>query len=272
MHVGVKIGPIDGPQLGERARKAEALGLDSVWLSERVVVPLDEPHPYDPMGDPWIGLTYVAAVTERVQLGTSVAQIALRYPVQIARILATLDVLSEGRLIVGGGAGWVKAEFAATGVDFATRGGRLGEMARVLRHLWTTPEEPWEGKHFQLPGVKIYAPKTSGGPPIFLGAGTSAGLRRVARYADGLLALPGEPEALAAVRQSLDEKTREAGRDRLPIYAQAVPPQTAEAGEKLVDDLAGAGVDGIIFADPLDKGGSFPPDEVVRAIVAKGQG
>src|SRR3989337_1589161 len=120
------------------------VGFASVWLSERVVIPLDKPHPYPPMVDPWIGLAFVAAVTERVRLGTSVSQIALRHPVLMARELATLDRLSAGRVIVGAGAGWVEEEVTSTGVPFETRGGRLNEFIRLLRHLWTTPDEPWK--------------------------------------------------------------------------------------------------------------------------------
>src|SRR3990172_3588867 len=95
MEVGIKIGPADGPEVKDAAVRAEALGFDSVWLSERVAIPLDKPHPYEPGTDPWIGLAFAAAVTERVRLGTSVSQIALRPPVLIARHLATLDRLAH---------------------------------------------------------------------------------------------------------------------------------------------------------------------------------
>ena len=146
MKIGVKVGPGDERSLKHAAETAERFGFDSIWLSERVVVPLDKPHPYLPMVDPWIGLAFCAAVTERVKLGTSVSQIALRPPVLMARELATIDRLSEGRLIVGAGAGWVVEEFIATGVPFETRGGRLSEHIRAMRHLWTTPEQPFKGK------------------------------------------------------------------------------------------------------------------------------
>ena len=128
MKVGVKIGPAKERSVMDLAKAAESLGFDSVWVSERVAIPLDKPHPYEPSVDPWITLAFVAAVTERVILGTSVSQIALRPPVLMARELATLDRLSEGRLIVGAGAGWVEEEFTTTGVPFETRGGRLNEF------------------------------------------------------------------------------------------------------------------------------------------------
>ncbi len=149
MKIGVKIGPATERSVKRVAEEAERVGFDSIWLSERVAVPLDKPHPYQPTVDPWIGLSFVAAVTERVTLGTSVSQIGLRSPVLMARELATLDLLSEGRLIVGAGAGWVEEEFTSTGVPFETRGGRLNEFIRLLRHLWTTPEQPWHGRFFE---------------------------------------------------------------------------------------------------------------------------
>jgi alkanesulfonate monooxygenase SsuD/methylene tetrahydromethanopterin reductase-like flavin-dependent oxidoreductase (luciferase family) len=150
MKVGVKIDPATDRSVKRVAEEAERAGFDSVWVSERVAVPLDKTHPYQPMVDPWTALSFVAAATERVTLGTSVSQIALRPPVLMARELATLDRLCAGRLIVGAGAGWVEEEFASTGVPFETRGGRLNEFIRLLRHLWTTPEQPWHGEFFAI--------------------------------------------------------------------------------------------------------------------------
>jgi probable F420-dependent oxidoreductase len=267
MHVGVKIGPGFDPAVKERAARAEALGYDSVWLSERVAVPVDKPHPYKPMADPWIGLAYVASVTSRVKLGTSVSQIALRSPVLMARELATLDRLSDGRLIVGAGAGWVEEEFTSVGIPFETRGGRLNEFIRLMRHLWTTPEERWDGKHFQVPGVKIVMPLTRGGPPVFIGASGPAGLSRVARYGDGFLTTTMPAETLVMLRQRLDAMTTGLGRQRIPMYSQAPPPESVEDARKLVSDMRSSSVDGIILAKQLDEGDAFPPDEVSAVLL-----
>ena len=267
MHVGVKIGPATEPEVAERAAHAESLGYESVWVSERVAVPVDKPHPYQPMADPWIALAYIAAKTERVKLGTSVSQIALRHPVLMARELATLDRLSEGRLIVGAGAGWVEEEFMSVGVPFATRGGRLNEFVRVLRHLWTTPEEAWTGKHFQVPGVKIVMPLTPGGPPLYIGASTPAGIKRVARYADGFLTVHMKPDALAALRTHIDQMTAALGRPRLPMISQVLPPPTVAEARGLIEAARGAGIDGVIVAHPLDDGQNQPPDDVSRALL-----
>jgi probable F420-dependent oxidoreductase len=246
--IGVKIGPATERSVKRVAEEAEKAGFDSVWLSERVVIPLDKPHPYQPMVDPWIGLAFVAAVTERVTLGTSVSQIALRPPILMARELATLDRLSEGRLIVGAGAGWVEEEFTSTGVPFNTRGGRLNEFIPLLRHLWTTPEEPWRGKHFDIPAVGLVKPSTPGGPPIYVGAGGPAGIRRAAKYGDGFIAVPLPLPALAGLRQKLDEMRAQIGREGpFPLLVQTEPPSTIAEARTLVEDHARAGVDGLIL-------------------------
>jgi alkanesulfonate monooxygenase SsuD/methylene tetrahydromethanopterin reductase-like flavin-dependent oxidoreductase (luciferase family) len=190
----------------------------------------------------------------------------------MARELATLDRLSGGRLIVGAGAGWVEEEFTSTGVDFATRGGRLNEFVRLLRHLWTTPEEPWKGKHFQVPGVKLVMPVTPGGPPLYIGASTPAGLSRVARYADGFLTTHLKPEAMAALRASIDGRTEALGRGRLPMISQVHPPESPEEAQAIVSAARDAGIDGLIVAHPLDDGQNQPPDDVSRALIDSARG
>lgn len=248
MKIGVKLDPALDRSLARAAAEAEQLGFDSVWLSERVATPLDRPHPYQPMADPWIGLAFAAAVTERVRLGTSVSQIALRPPVLMARELATLDRLSDGRLIVGAGAGWVVEEFTSTGVRFEDRGGRLNEAIRAIRHLWTQPDRPFRGKHFDIPAIGIVQPATPGGPPIWLGGVLEPGLRRAARLGDGFIAVGQEPAKLADMRRRLDALRAGFGRPGpFPFYAQARPPDGIDAAKRMVRDYAAAGVDGLIL-------------------------
>ncbi|HXK34192.1 MAG TPA: TIGR03619 family F420-dependent LLM class oxidoreductase [Dehalococcoidia bacterium] len=269
MKVGVKIGPALGPDVARAARAAERTGFDSVWLSERVVTPLDKPHAYDPMVDPWIALAYVAAVTERVRLGTSVSQIALRPPVLMARELATLDRLSTGRLIVGAGAGWVREEFEAAGVGFDDRGGRLNESIRAIRRLWTAPEQGWEGTYVRIPPVGIVRPLTPGGPPIFLGGVLEPGLRRAARLGDGFIATTRAVQELAALRGRLLELREQYGRTGdFPFYTQASPPSTAEEARRMADEYASLGVDGLILTYPGDVPDAFlAAEEATRALL-----
>ncbi|MDO8615013.1 MAG: TIGR03619 family F420-dependent LLM class oxidoreductase [Dehalococcoidia bacterium] len=255
MEIGIKIGPAtERETLRRAATQAEELGLDHVWLSERVATPLDKPHPYRPMVDPWIALAFVAAVTERVRLGTSVSQIALRPPVLMARELATLDRLSGGRLIVGAGAGWVEEEFTSTGVPFETRGGRLNEVIRLLRHLWTRPEEPWNGKFFQIPPVGLVPPLTPGGPPIYVGAGGPPGLRRAAKYGDGFLSVTLPAETLSRVGERLQALRTQYGRSGpFPFLAQVPPPAGVEEARAMVRAYAKAGATGLILTHPEDR-------------------
>lgn len=250
MKVGLKIGPATDPTVKDAAVRAEEMGFDSLWLSERVAIPLDKPHPYEAGTDPWIGLAFVAAVTTRVKLGTSVSQIALRPPVLMARELATLDRLSNGRLIVGAGAGWVEEEFTSTGAPFETRGGRLNEFIALLRHLWTNPEEAWNGKHFQVPAVGLVRPLTPGGPPIFVGAGASPGIRRAARYGDGFISVGLPPDTIARLKTRLGELRASFGRTGpFPLYSQVSAPTTAEDARDLVEHYGGVGVDGLIVSE-----------------------
>ena len=265
MHLGVKVNPaLTREDLLRDARYAEDSGFHSVWLSERVAVPLDKPHPYAPMIDPWIGLAFVAAATERVMLSTSVSQIALRPPVLMARELATIDRLSNGRVMVGAGAGWVEEEFTTTEVDFDTRGGRLNEFIPLLRHLWTKPDEAWNGKHFKVPAAGIVSPLTPGGPPIYIGASSPTGLKRVAKLGDGYIAVGMQPQMLANIRNTVLGMRESFGRTGpFPVWAQVVPPETLDDAERLVSEHAEAGADGLILATPLANETGFPKDEAI---------
>jgi probable F420-dependent oxidoreductase len=273
VEVGVKFPLTSGPEIADLARKAEAEGYDWVWMSERVAVPVDKPHPYEPSIDPWIGLAFIAAATQRISLGTVVSQIALRDPVLMARELATLDILSVGRVVVGAGAGWVDTEFEATNIPFDTRGGRLNEFVQVLRSLWTQPEKGWDGKFFKVPPAHLVKPRTPGGPPIWIGAANDAGLRRVARYADGFLAGNLPTETLAQVKERLlSERARLGKTGYLPVHAQVLPPETVDAAREMVEKYTAAGVDGLILSEALARAPGFPPDEVGRALLGFAHG
>ncbi len=122
------------------AERAEDLGLEDVWVSEHIIVPRDK-FPRSPLFfDPVLSLTWAAAVTKRVKLGTTVLVLPMRHPLPLAKELATLHNFSEGRLILGAGSGWLKEEFAALGVPFEERGRRLDEGIAMMRAVWS--EDP----------------------------------------------------------------------------------------------------------------------------------
>src|SRR5262245_15617539 len=131
-------------------------------------------------------LAYVAAVTTRVKLGTGIVLIAQRNPVVLAKEMASLDVLSKGRLILGIGAGYLEPEFAALGVPFHQRGARTDEYVPAMRALWTQEKPAFEGKYVKFSGIQSRPrPAQVGGPPIVIGGASDAAFERAARYAQG---------------------------------------------------------------------------------------
>src|SRR5271170_3505669 len=144
------------PHAGEQATpalikrlavRAEALGLADVWVSEHIIVPRAA-FPRSPLFyDPVLTLTWVAAVTERVRLGTTVLVLPMRHPLPLAKELASLQNLSDGRLILGAGVGWLEPEFAALGVPFKERGRRMDEGIAMMRAVWTQDPVTLRGKH-----------------------------------------------------------------------------------------------------------------------------
>src|SRR5580658_7825361 len=143
-HAGDQATPALIKRLGVRA---EALGLADVWVSEHIIVPRDK-FPRSPLFyDPVLTLTWIAAVTRRVRLGTSVLVLPMRHPVPLAKELATLQNFSEGRLILGAGVGWLQAECAALGVPFHERGRRLDEGIAMMRAVWSQDPVTFTGKY-----------------------------------------------------------------------------------------------------------------------------
>jgi probable F420-dependent oxidoreductase len=154
------------------AREAEALGYDSVWTTDHVLMAANQPEPYGTILEASITLTYVAAVTERVRLGTSVIVLPQREPVLVAKQAATLDVLSNGRLILGVGAGWNEREFGFLGASFHDRGRRLDEYIQALRVLWSAPDPHFAGQFVRFGEVSFQPrPIQPGGPPDLAGRG-----------------------------------------------------------------------------------------------------
>ena len=213
------------------AEAAEDAGMDSVWVADHIVMPasFDSPYPmqelqpFDPeenetFFEPLLTLAFVASRTSRVRLGTSIILPTLRHPAYTAKLVATLDNLSGGRVVLGVGAGWMREEFDALGVPFELRGALLDEHIAVLRELWTSDVATFEGEHYRLPPVRS-APKPArpGGPPIWIGGASNAALRRVAAIADGWQPMAVGPAELASRVPRLHELARAAGRDPATI-------------------------------------------------------
>lgn len=221
------IGPLASPEmLVQAAQKAEALGYDSLWVTERLLYPVKPQTPYPasadgslPAGykhalDPLEALTFVAARTSKVALGTSVLDMPYYNPVLLARRLTTLDVLSGGRLRVGFGIGWSKDEFDAVGVPFADRGRRADEFLQVLKAIWTTDPVEFHGRYYQVPRSLIGPkPVQKPHPPIYLAAFVPQALKRAAVYANGWNPVGIPAEGMAKMMAQLREMAKAAGRD-----------------------------------------------------------
>ncbi|WP_040783404.1 LLM class flavin-dependent oxidoreductase [Nocardia pneumoniae] len=195
------LGEHEPKRLVAQACRAEMLGLDSVWAGDSPVT--------RPRADPLLLLAAVAQATERVTLGTAVLLPALRHPILLAHQLATLDRLSSGRLVAGMGGGFpnrhTEAQFAAVGVGFARRIGRLEESIEAMRELWSGEPVSYRGEHFSFDDVRLAPPPSRpGGPPIWLAGSGAPALRRVARLADGWLPYPTEAETYGAELDVID--------------------------------------------------------------------
>jgi probable F420-dependent oxidoreductase len=175
------------PAVHAVAKQAEDLGFDDVWVSDHVAVPKDAVYPPSAyILDPLIALTWGAAATERVRLGTTVLVLPLRPPVLLAKMLGTLDVMSGGRVIVGAAGGWLKEEFDALGVPFDERGARTDETIDVMRACWTEDPIDLEAPATGAKLVSIRAkPQPERSLPIWIGGHSEPAFRRAVERGDG---------------------------------------------------------------------------------------
>lgn len=209
--------------LEELAKGAEAAGFESLWTVEHVVFPdgYESAYPYDksgkmamdastPLPDPLIWLTWVAAVTTRIHLGTGILILPQRNPVILAKELATIDVLSGGRLELGVGVGWLEEEFRALGVPFDARGARTDESIEVMRALWDSNHASFDGRFNSFEGISVNPKPTNGRVPIHVGGHSRRAAERAGRLGDGFFPGKGNlSELIDIARQS----AADAGRD-----------------------------------------------------------
>jgi probable F420-dependent oxidoreductase len=230
-----QIGAVAGPEaIAAIAQRAEAIGYDSLWVLDRLLWPVNPqaryplgdgslPEQYKRTLDPVETLTFAAALTRKIALGTSVVNIPWYNPVLLARTLTSLDVLSAGRLRVGLGIGWSPDEYVATGSVWDERGKRTDESIQALKAIWTTDPVEFQGNYYRIPKSFIsLKPVQKPHPPIYMAAFTPAAMQRVAREANGWFPV-GIP--IAAIPQMLDgirQMAREAGRkeDEIELFVR----------------------------------------------------
>jgi len=171
----------------EMAKKAEELGFDSVWVSDHVVVPDRYVGRFSKVFyDPFILLSAIAAQTKKIKLGTSVIILPYRNPIVVAKMVATLDMLSEGRVIFGVGTGWMREEFDTLGVPHSERGRRTDEYIRIFKELWENDEPRFEGEFFRFSKIKFYPkPFQKPYPPIWVGGASKKAIKRAVQFGNG---------------------------------------------------------------------------------------
>jgi probable F420-dependent oxidoreductase len=202
------------------ADRAEALGFDSVWVAEHV---FNVSYVYNRIGnrpyyEPLTILSYIAARTEKVGLGTSVLVLPYHNPIRLAKVAATLDVMSSGRLRLGVGVGVIEQELEAMGSAFSERGAITNEAIAVMKELWTQEDPSFDGRYSKFSGMK-FSPKPLQKPhiPIVIGGTSRAAIRRAARMGNGWHPTPLSPEELGQGMGYLKERAQAAGRDASEI-------------------------------------------------------
>jgi probable F420-dependent oxidoreductase len=259
--------PIVGPAVSSAAglsafcRGLEDLGYDTLWVGDRLVTPVDmqstypgKEQPYPPQMtrylDPVLLWTVAATATSRVRLNASTLSTFYYAPPHLARLLTTLDVLSDGRLEVGVGLGWMKDEYdIARGADWRRRGKMLDDVLAFLHEWWTTNPVSWDSEFLSLPPVHAdLRPVQAGGPPIWIGGTSEAAFRRVGRSGTGWLGVEGLPAEVADHLWSIARRAaQDAGRDPDALKtAMRINPEPGTSVDALAGKLkrfAGSGVD-----------------------------
>jgi probable F420-dependent oxidoreductase len=262
MKIGISLGVLRPSLWAELTREADHLGYESVWMPEHLVIPVGmagSPHagaehppiPADvPVFDVFAYLSFLAGQTEQIHFGTQVYNIGLRHPFIVARAVATLDVVSSGRLEFGIGASWLQAEWEAVGLDFATRGRRVDESIEVCRRLWSEDVVEHHGEFFDF-GPVTFEPKPTHAPwpPLHIGGDGPAALRRAALVGDGWIPMNHTLEQIPADATRIARLREDAGRP-------GVVEITLGGGGTELDELkrfADAGV-GRVLVKPWQRG------------------
>jgi probable F420-dependent oxidoreductase len=202
MRVGIHLpqyGRVAGPDAIKRAAQhAEELGFLDLWVSDHVVHPAAQNYPSPYLFDPLMTLTWAAAATERIGLGTSVLVVPMHNPLELANALASLDRLSGGRLTVAVGVGWSAPEYGALGYEFSNRGERLDEAIDIFRRVWSEDPVSFHGRFTSFDDIRLL-PKPVRQIPIWIGGSSEAAYRRAAARGDGFQAIGLTPEAAVPV-------------------------------------------------------------------------
>ncbi|HET6259529.1 LLM class F420-dependent oxidoreductase [Pseudonocardia sp.] len=245
---------IDGPTL---ATAVEERGLDALFLTEHTHIPTslktrwpggeDLPRHYSHTFDPFVALAAMAAVTDRIALGTAVSLVLQHHPIGLAKTVASVDHLADGRFELGVGPGWNREEMANHGVDPRTRTARMLEHIAAMRAIWENDEAEFHGTFVDFDPIWSW-PKPVRMPPVLIGGEGPTVLDRVLSHGDAWLPrrfAPEEIDVLAARIAELRSRAADAGRGHIPVTMYGGDPD-----RKALDSYAGAGVDRVLFSLP----------------------
>lgn len=247
----------EADQIVEVAKICDEVGFDGVMISDHLLhfEHMQSRYPYSADGKPpsfsvetvwpecWSIIAALAAVTKRLRFVTNVYILPLRNPIEVAKATASVAAFSDGRVILGAGAGWMKEEFDVLGIDFHTRGRRFDECIEVLRTLWTGEIVEHHGRFFDFPRVRMWpAPRRP--IPIYIGGMSAAALRRAARLGDGWLGAGQTPQQALETVQHLNHMRSELGRGDVPF--DMIVPLTVPPDVDTLKRLEDAGVGGTV--------------------------
>ncbi len=226
------------------AQAAERLNYDSAWVSDHVLVPKDKPR-YGHIYEVLTTMAYLAGMTERITLGTSVLVLPQRDAILAAKQIATLDDLSGGRVIIAVGVGWIEGEYNNLRADFHRRGKHLNEAMQVMKTLWQDDDPQFAGEFYNFKDV-LFGPKPAqaGGPPLWVGGASEAAIRRIAVLGDGWNADDASLEQLKSVTEQVRQLTAENGRSVEISLRRTVDLRAAAVEAGLLEvPTTGGGVD-----------------------------
>jgi probable F420-dependent oxidoreductase len=263
-YFGLNMGTYATPEACIRvARTCEDAGYESIWTGEHVIVidPQEPPSPIAPLTpqlDQGIALAWIAAQTERIKLGTGIIILPQRNPLILSKELATLDHVSNGRLFVGVGVGYVPGEFDALGIPFEERGPRTTEHIEVLRAIWTQEQPSFDGRFTQFSGIQQRPqPLQQPHPPIFVGGMSRPALRRAIGHGNAYYAFFQGVDETAALLEAIREESKSTKRPtelgELPI---TITPPAGLVDRDMCKRYEDLGVERlVVFADFTSMGG-----------------
>ena len=266
MKIGLALARTRPELFSEATVAAEAAGFESVWLSDHLVFPsnmaggpkhfrgssddhgsdvIPGPPPTTPIYDPAAMLSFLAAQTQTIRLGTFVYLLGIRHPFVAARAVSTVDILSGGRVELGVGSGWLRSEWVAAGVDPSSRGARLEESIALCRRLWTEEAIEHQGEFWQFEEVAFEPKPVQAAIPILIGGESEVALDRAARIGDGWIGMNHSPSSAAAAVDRLRSAEARVGRSSIPCTV-TIGGSISSAEE--FREYKQAGVDRVILA------------------------